>query len=342
MPTSLNCIAFAAAGGTLAFLAGIPAPWLSGGMIMVALVALGGVKVQLDNRLRDTTFVVIGYSMGAGISPETIDKILLWPFSLVLLLACVGGTSVLLTVIFKRGFGWDTATAAFSSIPGAFSYLMAVAAESEAKLGRIAVAQVSRLVVLTALLPSLVSLLPGETAAPNVAPFGENEAPLWDLTWSLGVTALVALVARLLKLPAGALLGSLLASLALHGTGLSEASMPYAVLVVGFVVTGGFVGSKVEGMTLRQILGDVRAGLLTVCVALVLSALFAWAGAELLGLPLALLWLSYAPGGLEVMVILALALGLDPAFVGVHHVVRYIALALLVPIVLRRFLGKTG
>jgi uncharacterized membrane protein AbrB (regulator of aidB expression) len=57
-------------------------------------------------------------------------------------------------------------------------------------------------------------------------------------------------------------------------------------------------------------------------------------------------WLAYAPGGVEAMTIMAFALGLDPAFVGAHHVVRLIVLNVFVPLWLRRLSvkdkGKTG
>ncbi len=338
---SANSIAIGSLGGLLLYLLGLPAPWISGAMIAVAAAALSGVEVGLDRRLRDVTFVVVGYSMGAGVSPETIDKILLWPISLVVLFVCVAATTLLLREVFRRGFGWDDATASFASVPGAFSFMMAVAAQSRARVERVAVAQISRLVVLVALLPSLVSLISGESTGGREAQgFAMEDAALWELLWSFAASALAGLAAIKLKLPAGALIGSLSASLVLHATGAAEVNMPYGVLIVGFIITGAFVGSRVRGLTVRQILGDLRAGFLTVAIGLVLSLIFAWIGALLLDLPLPLLLLAYAPGGLEVMVILSLALGFDPAFVGVHHVVRFLILSLLIPIVLRRYLQK--
>lgn len=38
------------------------------------------------------------------------------------------------------------------------------------------------------------------------------------------------------------------------------------------------------------------------------------------------------------MTILALALDLDPAFVGLHHVLRFLALSILIPIWFRQYL----
>jgi uncharacterized membrane protein AbrB (regulator of aidB expression) len=69
---------------------------------------------------------------------------------------------------------------------------------------------------------------------------------------------------------------------------------------------------------------------------MVVSAAIAWAGSMLLGLPFGQLWLAYAPGGVEAMAAMALALHLDPAFVGAHHVLRILGLNLITPFWLRR------
>ena len=42
---------------------------------------------------------------------------------------------------------------------------------------------------------------------------------------------------------------------------------------------------------------------------------------------------AFAPGGLEAMTVLALILGLDPLYVGIHHLVRFLGIGLVVPFV---------
>jgi uncharacterized membrane protein AbrB (regulator of aidB expression) len=51
----------------------------------------------------------------------------------------------------------------------------------------------------------------------------------------------------------------------------------------------------------------------------------------MVNLPIAELWLAYAPGGVETTAILAMALGLDAAFVSGHHVARVTFLSVIVP-----------
>ena len=41
---------------------------------------------------------------------------------------------------------------------------------------------------------------------------------------------------------------------------------------------------------------------------------------------------AFAPGGLEAMMVLALILGLDPLYVGVHHLARFLGIATALPL----------
>jgi len=45
-----------------------------------------------------------------------------------------------------------------------------------------------------------------------------------------------------------------------------------------------------------------------------------------------------APGGLEAMMILSFLLGLDPAYIGAHQFARFLGIAVLLPLMARRYL----
>jgi uncharacterized membrane protein AbrB (regulator of aidB expression) len=55
----------------------------------------------------------------------------------------------------------------------------------------------------------------------------------------------------------------------------------------------------------------------------------------MLSLPVPDLVAAYAPGAVDVMMILALALHLDPVFVGAHHLARILAVSLALPVMAR-------
>jgi uncharacterized membrane protein AbrB (regulator of aidB expression) len=56
---------------------------------------------------------------------------------------------------------------------------------------------------------------------------------------------------------------------------------------------------------------------------------------EILHLPLAEVMIAYAPGAVDAMMLLALALNLDPVYVGTHHLVRIVFILLMMPFIAR-------
>lgn len=325
----LLTVAAGVLGGALFAWAGLPAAWLAGSMVAVAAAALVDLPVAMPAPFRNAAFVLIGVSMGAGVTPETIDQLRAWPLSLVLLAASVVATLVAGTLYLERVHRWDPVTARFASIPGALSSVLVLAATSTADLSRVALAQSIRLFTLVALMPSLLAALGGGGAAPPAPTDTASTAVESVVTLACSAAAAGALAA--LRVPGGVLLGAMIASAALHGSGLIEGRLPQGVLIVGFVATGAVIGVRFRGTRLAALVATLPGALGSVLLALVLSAAFAGLGVAVLGLPFGQVWLAYAPGGIEAMAIMAFALHLDAAFVGAHHVLRILGLSLLSP-----------
>ena len=83
-------VIIAAIGGGLGALAGLPAAWLSGAMIATTAASLAGFDTRLPLRLVDVVFLVIGITLGAGVSPEVVAGVAAWPISLAGLFLSVG------------------------------------------------------------------------------------------------------------------------------------------------------------------------------------------------------------------------------------------------------------
>jgi membrane AbrB-like protein len=331
---TLQGLLIGAAGGSLFDALGLPAPWISGTMLAVAGAALARLQVDMPGWLRQLAFVVLGFSMGANITPATLARIALWPASLLFLAGSIAATTIVLSAYLRLVHRWDPATAAFSAVPGAFTYLLLMAMRSRADVPRVAVTQLIRLLVLTALLPLLLSALDQGAGTPRAALTSSAEPA--ELVIALAGCGLVGAVCERLNLPAGTLLGAMFASTLIHGTGLTDARLSQGLLIPAYIVTGTFVGLRFKGVSLRLIVETLVAGLATVTLGLIVAGSFALAAALLLDLPLDQLLLAYAPGGVDVMAIMALALGLDPAFVGVHHALRFMSLSAVLPVWLRR------
>lgn len=326
----------ALAGGGLFTLAGWPASWLMGAMVAVAAAALAGLPVGLPPRLRDGAFVLLGISMGSSVTPESISAMRAWPASIALLAASIAATILVSSVYLQRAHGWDRTTARFASMPGAFASVAVLAVSSEADLPRVILAQSLRVFTLVALMPPILAIVSGGSAVGVAAGPAPVVNSLPEALAVFAASASLAVVLAKLRVPAGTLLGAMLASAALHATGLVHGRFPPPLVILGFVATGAVIGARFRGTTVATVARTAPGAIVSILLALVVSAGFAAAGTWLLGLPFGQLWLAYAPGGVEAMAAMALVLHLEPAFVGAHHVLRIVGLNLFIPFWLRR------
>ncbi len=323
-------------GGWLVSLTGLPAPWISGGMIGAAIFAMWRGQAAVPMQLRSLCFIILGFTMGVRVTPETFQSLTLWPMSLLVLGFSVGLTILAIRAYLRHFLGWDRLTATLSAIPGAFSYILLVSIKLEADIPRVAVMQVTRMVVLAAVLPSVITLIEPAAALDQGLPT-QSGAGLMETQLALGACGALGILVERQGLIAGTLVGTMIGSVALHGTGLTAASLPSAVLIPCFIGVGAFIGLRLGGPDLRQIIRTMGPSSIAMIIGLSIAALAAVLASYWLDLPLALLLLAYAPGGLDIMAVLALSLNLDPTFVAAHGVLRFIALSLLMPIWAQRF-----
>ncbi len=321
----LMTVAVAFGGGALFALLGLPAAWLAGSMIAIAAAALAGESMDVPAWLRSAAFVLVGVSLGSRVAPETITQMWNWPLSMALLIGSTAVTMLAGSYYLEKVHRWDRMTARLASMPGALSSVVALAATNSANLPRVALTQSIRVFALVALMPALLRLsTPPAARSPTTLETGAAEL-LALLAASGGLAALLAF----LRIPGGVLLGAMLASALLHGTGLIGGRPPQPLLIAGFVVTGAAVGARFRGTSIAMLGKTVPAAIACVLLALIVAGGFAAFGAFVMELPFNQVWVAYAPGGVEAMAAMALALNVDPAFVGAHHILRLLGLNLL-------------
>lgn len=332
---TLVTLLIGAGGAGLATLTGLPAAFLVGSCVAVAIASVAGAQTTVPAPVRDFAFALIGLSIGSGVTAETLDHMGDWPISLLAMAACLAVMMVVNASYLLRTAHVDRATALLSTVPGALGYVLAMAAAGHGDARRIALSQSVRLLTLTAALPLLLGL----EASP---PGSGGEAAViggWDLPLVLAACIGGGYVLSRLGVPACYLLGGMIVSVAAHLAGVVVGRPPMTLLVPGFVITGAVIGARFCGVSGRELFAGIRGGLITVAIALLISAAFAVPVAAGLNMPFGQVWVAYAPGGVEAMAAIALALGYDPAYIATHHVIRIIALTLVVSPVLKRYAG---
>ncbi|MBV9347795.1 MAG: AbrB family transcriptional regulator, partial [Pseudolabrys sp.] len=155
----IETMAFAAIGGTLFGLAGMPGGWLSGAILVVAAAALTGRPMHVPVRVSRTIFVVIGISLGAVVTPETLRGIATYPLSVAVLVVAVVVAGYLGAEYLRRVHGWDRVSAYLGAAPGGLSQCVAIATELDADVRGVAIVQTVRVAMIAVGLPAALTIL---------------------------------------------------------------------------------------------------------------------------------------------------------------------------------------
>lgn len=320
------CLGLGAAGGLAFWSLGFPAPWLCGPMVATALWALSGRPIEMPVQLRDAGFLVLGVSIGSGLTLAALQGVGRWPLSILALLLSLPLIVGAVQLYLQRGAGWARRDAFLAAVPGVLSYVVAMAIDRGADVRRVATAQSVRLFLLILLLP----LALGSRAAPMPAPEAED-AGLAGIA-GLCLAGLVAgwLLGRA-RLPAAYLFGGLAASGLAHLTGLVATALPQAVVIPALLIVGSNAGARFAGTDLATLRAILASSVVAFAIGMALAASVALAVSLLLDLAFAQTLLAFAPGGLDAMVVMAFALGLEPTYVASHQLLRFLCIAVGLP-----------
>ncbi len=329
-------LAIAAAGGAALGLIGIPAGWLSGSILAVAGASLAGRPMLIPTLLMRAIFVLIGISLGAVVTPETLHGMATYPVSIAVLILAMALISVGGAGYLRLIHRWDNVDAYLAAAPGGMSQVLALGAELGGDLRAIAIVQSIRVVVIAVGLPAGLSMLGLVGQAPPRVTGGLSIGVLDELAILVAASTIVAIIAYRIRFPGGLLFGAMLTSAVLHGSGLIHAVMPWGAANTAMVAMGAITGSRFANTPPRMLLNFVGAAFGSFAVAVTIAAAFAAVLISVLSLRAAEVMIAFAPGSVDAMMLLALALNLDPVYVGAHHLTRIFFVSLTMPLVARR------
>jgi membrane AbrB-like protein len=281
---------------------------------------------------------VTGVSLGVYVQSDSLDAVAsAWlPVALVsagtLLLSLLCGWALVKTVRL------DPPTAALGMVAGGASGIVGMARELGADDRLVAVMQYLRVLVVVVLTPVLVAIAFGHPhgANPGAAPAGSpviGDAADWALT--AGALAAGALAAAVARIPAGSLLGPMIAAAVLT-LAIGDFQVPALLREPAFAAIGLQVGLRFTPKLVREA-GRLLVptllcvlGLLVACFGLALL-LAATTDASLLDA-----YLATTPGGLYAVLAAAFGTGADTTFVIAVQALRLFVMVLLAPVVVRK------
>jgi membrane AbrB-like protein len=332
----------AAAGGATFLMIGFPAGLVTGSMLAVAVAALLGRPMKGVLPMARACYVIIGTLLGAVVTPATLAGIATWPLSIALLALSSALMLIVTTVYLRVVHGWGLLSALLGASPGALAQAISLAADLGANLRGIAIVQTTRVLVVLLGLPlglALFGLV--ASALPPVPPATSGTSPV-ELALLIVVSTALALLMQWIRFPGGLLFGALAGSAILHGGDFVHVTLPWWIGSPAVVVLGALVGSRFANTTVAMVMEYFWAALGSAAVAVAISAVFVVAVTNLMPIPTADVLIAFAPGAQDTMMVLALALHLDPVYVGAHHLVRVLIVTIAVALAARRLARGQG
>jgi membrane AbrB-like protein len=320
----VETLLIAAAGGITFAKIGIPAGIVSGSVLAVAIAALAGRQMRVPTPVARVCFVLIGILLGAIVTPETLRGMATWPLSIAVLAVATIGMIAATTSYLRFVHGWDWASAFLGASPGAMAQVVALSAEFKADLRGVAIVQVIRVLLIMIGLPGSLALFGLAAGAVIGAPEPAGGSSLVELVILVAVSTTLALALRWMKFPGGLLFGAMAGSAILHGTGWVHAVLPWWLGGSAVIVIGAVAGSRFSNASWRTVVDYLGAALGSFAVAVTVAACFATLVMVLLPFRPADVIIAFAPGAQDQMMLLALALTLDPVYVGAHHLSRWL------------------
>ena len=328
-----------AIGGWLFDLANLPLAWMIGALVFSTVGAVAGLPMIASNKVRQPLIAIIGVMLGAQFTPEMAAQIPDWWASVLALLVYVGASTSMLYVYFRR-LGHGPVTSYCSATPGGLNEMVLVAQEMRGDYLTVALVHASRVLMTVLIVPFgfvALGLYDPGARVPLGADFGDIPLDEAAVLTAGGVAGYFG--ARALKIPAAALTGPMVASAALHLVGVSTIAPPGPLIAAAQVVVGSTLGARFAGVPIRRILHLVLHSLGSTALMISLTILLAVAAAAFVDASIPALVLALAPGGLAEMSLIALALGIEAAFVAAHHIVRITLVVLVMPAMFRRRYG---
>ncbi|TBW53313.1 AbrB family transcriptional regulator [Marinobacter halodurans] len=339
----LPTLLIGACGSGLAYAVRMPLPWLLGALIVTTALSLAGVRLPSPTASRKAVLAVIGVMLGAAFTPDMAGDIGRWGASLAIMLVSTAVMMVVSVWMSRRIAGNSLDTAIYAGMPGGLSAVTLMAADSEADLRAVGLAHAVRVLVLLLAIPPVLQLIGHvNLQARNVTLSQWLAMPAWgDALMLVGAGIAGAWLGRLQRLPNPLLFGPVLVSGLLHVTGICEATIPPVVVAFAQIVIGVSVGVRFVGTPLASLGVGLLISVIQALLLMLIAVAAAWLGHAVTGYSPAAALLAYMPGGAPELSLVALSLGIEPAFVTSHHLLRLTVLILLMPLLLsflkRRF-----
>jgi membrane AbrB-like protein len=284
--------------------------------------------------------ILLGLYIGNYIDENLFAQMHQWAWTSMIMLIYII-VSVLIVSKYLQIFSkYEKKTSLFSAAPGALGPLMILAEDEKSDLSQVATSHLIRLIIIITVFPFIVNSF-YDTEGIKVA-----EKVLKDQNFSHLITLIVSSVILIyffdkFKIPAALLSGTLFASGSLQIAEVATYQFSPNIVDYCLLVLGASVGCRFADKSFKEIGRNALHSFVATFILVLLGLVAAFVAGLIIDKNFFTLLLSYCPGGIYEVAVIAIFFDLDPEFVAFHHIIRLLMILFIVPLMLRIAAKKT-
>ena len=312
----------------------IPLAWFLGPMLITSLAALMGLKVKMPRLVLSSVLIVLGLYIGNYIDKSLFAQMHQWIWTSLIMLVYII-VSVLIVSKYLQIFSkYERKTSIFSAAPGALGPLMILAEDEKSDLSQVATSHLIRLIIIITIFPFIVNSFYEVEKLKVVDEVLSNQNLVNLLILIVSSITLIFLFDKF-KIPAALLSGTLVASGFLQITDIASYQISPDIIDYCLLILGSSVGCRFAEKTFGEIGRNALHSFVATFLLVVLGLIAALAAGLIIDKNFFTLLLSYCPGGIYEVAVIAIFFDLDPEFVSFHHIIRLLMILFIVPIMLK-------
>lgn len=312
------------------------APLFAALLVGIGYALSGRRSITAPRAVFNSSQAVIGVGAGSLLQQTALrDLVTHWVPFLLVSIATIA-LSVGLGLVLARLTPLDSVTASFGMMGGGAQGIVAISRELGADERLVATMQYVRVVIIVASVPLVAGAAFGVSDTSSWNGEARGADLLIDLPFVVGTAAIGMLFARLTRLPTGSLLGPMLVAAAVVlATASADLAVPRLLQDLALAGLGLDVGLRFTGRSLRTAGSVLPAVVAAIVVLIVVCALVGAILAPIAQVSPLAGYLATSPGGLSVVVGIAVTTETDGPFVVSLQVLRLFLILLIAPVLAR-------
>ena len=312
----------------------VPLAWMIGPMIVISIVALKGVKILIPRLALSGTLIILGLHIGHYIDQTLINQMINWTWTTIIMFFYILISIIIVSKYLQKFADYKNKTSIFSAAPGALAPLMILAEYEKSDLSQVATSHLIRLIIIITVFPFIIiNLIP--TEAIQVEKFDYMGQNHFELLILIITSIIIILIFDKIKVPAALLSGTLVASGILQITEVASYKLPDESINVCLLILGASVGCRFIDKSVKEVVKNTLHSFVATILLVILGLFAAYIATFFVDNNFLTLVLSFCPGGIYEVAVIAIAFDLDPSFVSFHHIIRLLFILFTVPIFLK-------